>query len=137
MDEMIEKVETYIEDNIYHSRLWDQADELDKVKAFNQACNMLTSLLKGIFPLREELNEEDIAQQALWIMKLDDTLQRAEMGITSVSVDGVSVQMTQMDRSIAPFLLNKYGVSQVKKRRVGSYAVPPRDTVHFYDGGVL
>lgn len=134
MDQLLINVNTYINDHIYHSRLWDAEDDKGKTKAMNQARETLTALAAKTFPSKEDIPVEDVAQQALWILKLDDTFQRAEMGVTSLSIDGTSIQMRQMDRHIAPFITNKYGISTTKKRKVGSYSLPIQDTAHIRGG---
>lgn len=120
-------VTEYIKENILHSKLYDSADDTTKRKAVNQSVNMLFKLL-GVFKRKEDIPVSDVAEQALWLLKMDDTMQRVEMGATSISVDGISISFSEMDRSIAPSVLSGYGMHTTKRSRVGSYSVPLEDT---------
>lgn len=119
---MIEQVTQYIQENILHSKVFDEATETQKNKAVNQAVHTLLRHLPDVYKGRESLPVEDVSEQVLWLLKIDDSLQRAEMGATMITVDGVSVQMREMDRTIAPSILNLYGIRDTRKRRVGAYA---------------
>lgn len=120
-------VTAYIERNILHSKPYDSATPETRRKAVNQAINTLFRQL-DVYETVEDIPVEDIAEQVLWLLKMDDSMQRAELGATSISVDGVSISFSEMDRTIAPTVLNLYGLRTTKRRRVGSYAVPVRDT---------
>lgn len=121
---MLEQVTTFIQDNVYHSKLFDNATDLQRKKAVNQAINTLLKHLPDVYKGRDKdtLPVEDVAEQALWIMKLDDSFQRAELGATMITVDGVSVMLREMDRTISPVVLNAYGIRDTRKRKVGSYS---------------
>lgn len=123
----VSQVSAYIETNILHSKLYDNADTATKQKAVNQAVNMLFRNI-DVYKSKNDIPVEDIAEQTIWLLKMDDTMQRVEMGANSISVDGISIGFKDMDRSIAPQILNAYGVTTVRRRKVGSYGVPLRDT---------
>lgn len=118
---MLEQVTLFIQENVYHSRLFDNATELQRKKAVNQAVNTLLKHLPDVYKDKDALPVEDVAEQVLWIMKLDDSFQRAELGATMITVDGVSVMLREMDRTISPTILNAYGIRDTRKRKVGSY----------------
>lgn len=120
---MLEQVTRFIEENIYQSKVWDNADDKYRKKAINTAKRSLSRLLPHIYgPEGEWVDIESLAEQTVWIMKLDDTFQRAEMGATSLSIDGVSIAIKDKDRSLAPFILEKHGISSASiRRKVGSY----------------
>lgn len=119
----VSEIETYVDSNILHSAPFDKATATDREKAVNQAT----------LTLQEQLNVEDVAirdvaEQAVYLFKLDNTLQRAELGVESVSIDGISISMADIDRTLAPTIKNRYGISTTKKRRVGSYSMPIHDS---------
>ena len=118
---MKEQVTQYIADNVLHSKLFDVATESQKTKAINQASITLLRYLPDVYKDEESLPVEDVAEQVLWLLKLDDSIQRAELGATGVSVDGISVQYREMDRTIAPNILNLYGIKDTRRKRIGSY----------------
>lgn len=119
---MLEQVTQYIEESILHSKLFDNASDQQKNKAVNQAISTLLRYLPAVYKSRESLPVEDVVEQVLWLLKLDDMMQRAEMGATMITVEGVQVQLKDMDRTIAPSILNLYGIKDTKKRRVGNYS---------------
>ena len=119
---MLEQVTEYIAENILHSKLFDNATPEQKNKAVNQAMNTLNRYLPDVYRGRESLPVEDVVAQVLWLLKLDDSMQRAEMGALMITVDGIQIQMKDMDRTIAPEVLRYYGIQDSRKRRVGSYS---------------
>lgn len=124
---MLEAVATYIDENVFQSKVWDNATDVSRKKAVNTAKRSLTRILPEIYPDPEAIPVEHIAEQSIWIMKIDDTLQRAELGATSMSVDGFSISIKEKDRSIAPFILQANNLTPdaytggVNRRKVGGY----------------
>lgn len=115
---MYEEVKNFIETNIFHSELWDALDESRKAKAVNNA----ERNLRNYYGEAKELPSEAIAYQTLWILQIDDSIRRAEQGVTSVSVAGMSISLLTIDRSVAPEVLRMLG------RRIGRYGLPIEDT---------
>lgn len=121
------QVTAYIDENVLHSQLFDNASKTVRSKAVNQAQKMLTRYL-DVYEEEYPVPVEDVAEQVIWLLKMDDTMQRVEMGATSISVDGISISFEKKDRSLAPAVMAKYGKTETKKRRVGRYFSPKRDT---------
>lgn len=127
-------VNDYINENILHSKAWDSAEDTVRAKAVNNA----EKILRRVFPeySSNEIHTEDLAYQALWLLRLDDSLQRAEQGVTTISVEGIMVNLSDMDRTIAPIILRAKGIDPTNpralvKRRVGSYSVSLEDTKRY------
>lgn len=122
------KVKQYIDSNILHSEQWDAASEDTKKKAANNAEIILQRLLPDVYD--SEVPVDDIAFQAVWMMKIDDSFQRAELGVQQMSVDGVTILFRNKDNTIAPALSQKYGIATVNgiRRRAGRYSVATHDT---------
>lgn len=120
MQDWITLVDQYITDNILHSKLWDDATPEIRSKAVNQSVNTLLKYLPDVYKDEESLPVDDVAEQVLWLLKLDDYMQRAEMGAMMITVDGIQINIKDMDRTISPKILSYYGKS-IKKRKVGSY----------------
>lgn len=125
------EVANYIDENILHSEVYDRANDKQKTKAFNQAVNTLSEHIKP-----DELTLKDVAEQVIFLFKLDSTIQRAELGVTYVMVDGVQITMTDADRTLAPSIMNRHRIISTRKRRVGSYATPLHTTFRYGNGGV-
>lgn len=122
----ITEVSNYIDENIYHSKLWDKADNKARVKAVNNSERILKRLLSKY--LGAEVPVEYLAEQAVYLMRIDDTFLRAELGATSITLDGISVSIKDRDRSIAPAVLDSLGITPdaitggLTRRKVGKYA---------------
>lgn len=123
----VQEVEIFIAENILHSGVWDNATESQKVKAINQA----ERTLKRYFPDYYEgsIPVEHTAEQCIWIMKIDDMVQRSELGATYISVDGISISYSNKDRSLCPFLMEVHDLSEGwnLRRKVGSYMTTIHD----------
>ena len=125
-DELFTEVSKYIDDNILQSVLWDSSEETVKRKAANNAYESLARLLPDVFA-DKEIEVDDIAQQAVFLLKIDDSLQRAELGVVQMSIDGMTLIFRDRDYTIAPYISGKYGITVVngKRRRTASYRVDP------------
>lgn len=121
-------VTDYINENILHSKVYDMATEDEKKKAVNQAKNMLYRYLPHVYRSEDAIPVSDVAEQAIWLLKMDDSVQRAEQGATSISVDGISIKYSDVDRTLAPAIQRTYGVRNTRKMRVASYNVPKHHT---------
>lgn len=117
----VAEVTQYIAENVLHSKLFDSASPEIQQKAINQASHTLVKYMSDVYNGVESLPVDDVAEQVLWLLKMDDSMQRAEMGAMMITVDGIQIQLKDMDRTISPKLLALYGKSGIRKRRVGSY----------------
>lgn len=124
----VQEVDSFIRDNILHSGVWDSAESVQRTKAVNQA----ERTLKRYFPrvYANEVPVEHLAHQVIWLLKIDDTIQRAELGATYISVDGISITYSQKDRSLCPFIMEELHLSEGwnLRRKVGSYSTSLRDS---------
>lgn len=118
---MLNEVNTFIDENILHSKVWDMADDTTKKKAINNAKRTLTLMLPNYY--KNEVPVEHVAEQCIWMLKIDDSIQRSELGVTYIQVDGVSMNISEKDRSIAPFICKAFNLPVgFNKRRVGTYS---------------
>lgn len=126
---MLEEVQEFIKENILHSEQWDMATVERRNKAVNNAKMVLQQLLSDVYS-SDNVPVSDIAFQAVWMLKIDDSLQRAELGVQQMSVDGVTILFRNKDNTIAPAISQKYGIATINgiRRRVGRYSVPTHDT---------
>lgn len=122
----IEEAKEFIDENILHSELWDKADAKRRTKAVNNAARVLLNILPDKISDKDDLEVEDVATQAVWMLKIDDSFQRAEMGVQQMTVDGVTILFRNKDNTVAPEIASKYGISLTNglRRRTGSYRIP-------------
>lgn len=124
---MFQEVSNFIDANILQSQLWDAATPEYRSKAVNNAELNLKTLLADVYAGQESIPVDDIAQQAIFLMKIDDSFQRAELGVVQMSIDGMTLIFRDRDYTIAPYISGKYGITVVngKRRRTASYNVDP------------
>lgn len=129
---MFEQVSTFMDEEMYTSKVWDKADERTRRKALNHSMRTLIRLLPNIYST-DNMPVEHLAEQVVWLMKIDDTFQRAELGATNITLDGMSISIKDKDRSLAPFILEVNGISPdsvtggLSKRKIGRYVTGFRD----------
>ena len=121
----VKTVSEYIDKNVLHSDQWDQATDKKKEKAMNSAVKKLELILKPEIAQGYQITADDVALQAVWMLKVDDTFQRAEMGVTYMAIDGVMIMMNGKDNTLAPDIATKFGLSLSHgvRRKAGSYVV--------------
>lgn len=121
-------VTAYIDENIYHSAIWDEADATTRAKAINNCIALLTTLLKAYYKVEADIPVDILAHQTVWFMRIDDTFLRAEMGASYIQMAGVMVNIKDKDRSIAPYVMDTLGITPdaltggITKRKVGRYS---------------
>ncbi|WP_300857258.1 hypothetical protein [uncultured Clostridium sp.] len=127
MDKMTQ-VDSFIRDNILHSAVWDSANELQRIKAVNQSERTLKRYFSKTY--KDDVPIEHLSHQAIWLLKIDDFIQRAELGATSISIDGISIAYSQKDRSVCPFIMEELNLSEGwnLRRKVGRYSTSLRDS---------
>lgn len=119
---MFDDVKTYISENIYHSAPFENLTEDKQRKAVNQAEKILYAAFKGYHPERKQLPVDAVSYQVLWLIAKDASIQKAELGLASQSIDGMSQSFIAMDRTIAP------EVKRILSKRVGSYGLTVSQT---------
>ena len=124
----VQQVTEFISENILHSGVWDSASEVQRKKAVNQSERMLKRFFPKVYT--SEVPIEHLAEQSIWILKIDDMFQRADMGATYISVDGVSMNIKAKDRSVCPFLMEELNLSEGwnLRRKVGRYSTSISDS---------
>lgn len=119
---MFDEVKSYIQENILYSGAFDEADETIQRKAVNHAEKILYSYYKRFDAETNPLPVEAIAYQTLFMLSKDDSIQRAEQGVTYVSFNGVAMNLSQINRTISPDVIRLLG------RKVGRYGLSISET---------
>lgn len=107
----------YFDTYVLHSEAWDEADDTMRIKALNQAERDLYEYFADDFDAETNpLPDEAIYEQALWLLRIDEALQKAEMGVTNLTVEGISISMYSAPPKISPKALQKidngYGTNE-------------------------
>ncbi|WP_353856778.1 hypothetical protein [Bacillus sp. Bos-x628] len=129
------EVQDYILNNIFYVERWTELNELgeeaDRIKQV-VVNNAETSLLRE---LPHHFNEDNpvpidvLAEQCLFILEKDDSVRRAEMGVSYFMASGLylSFDKNADNFTIAPTVLRRY-----PRRRVGQYMYNRQDTYRAY-----
>ncbi len=120
--DLVQQVHEFIDENIIHTEAWDSAEEKQRSKAVNHAKRTLERLFPKAYT--EGVPVEHLAEQCVWLLKLDEMIQKSEMGVTYFSIDGINVTISAKDNSLCPFLLDYHNLGEGwnVKRKVARYS---------------
>lgn len=107
------QAEEYFGMNVLWTDEWDAVSFTQKDKALTNAENQLYRYYTGYNPTDKPVPNEAVFEQALWLLRLDDSIRKAEQGVRSVSVKGISISLDKAADYIAPEVRKMLG------RRVG------------------
>lgn len=108
---MYEETKIYITENILKNELFVKATGEEQNRAIREA----EQQLRNFYGKNIELPTEAIAYQALWLLRVDDSLQKAEQGVNSISLNGITISTKSPRPHIAPEVFLLLG------RRVGRF----------------
>lgn len=108
---------SYFENEVLHNSYWLSADESQRKRALKNAENELYSTFRKYSIDKNPLPMRAIFEQAIWLLRKDDTILRAEQGVTNVNLSG-AIQMSVSGSSpkISPNAIRLLG------RRRGRYS---------------
>lgn len=109
----VQTANQYFSTEVLYTQEWDDATDEQKQRALKQAQNQLYRIYKNYDPVNKPLPDNAVFEQALWLLRIDDAIRRAELGVTSVNVGGVAINVSRVDLSIAPEVYRIIG------RRIG------------------
>lgn len=105
--------DTYFNDNVLHATEWSEADDSTKQKALNNAENQLYRYYKSYDKVDNPVDDIAVFEQALWLLRLDDSIRKAEQGVKQLSVNGITIAVDRAASYIAP------EVTRILGRRIG------------------
>jgi len=117
------QADAYFEGFVVNNDAWVDADNSLKTRAVNNASKVLYRIYGYKYDVEyRPIPEEAIFEQAIWLLRIDDMMKRAEQGVTSFMVDGIQVALARIDRTIAPQVIGILGrkIGQSVSGRVGS-----------------
>jgi hypothetical protein len=83
--------DTYFTTEVLHNTEWVTADGDMKSRSLKQAERMLYQVFKKYNATSKPLPEIAIFEQAIYLLRKDETVRKAEMGVTNTSVAGISI----------------------------------------------
>jgi hypothetical protein len=108
---LYEEVKTYITENILKNEIFIKATEEEKNRAIREA----EQQLRNFYGKKNEFPTEAISYQTLWNLRVDDSIEKAEQGISSISLNGISISVNSPRSIISP------QVTQILGRRIGRF----------------
>lgn len=125
---MLEFANSYFENEVLHNSEWLEADAAKRNRALKQAGNMLYPVFKRYHPVKKPLPMPAIFEQAHFLLRKDDTVRMAEMGVVTSSVSGITTNASKT--SINEISPNVYSIILADSgSRVGSYGMYPRQNL--------
>src|SRR5699024_2555408 len=97
------------------SSKFDKLSEDKKKKIVNNSEKMLYLIYKAYNTEKKPLPIEAIAYQVLWLLEKDELMAKADMGLASQSIEGMTQTFRKQDKTVAP------EVKRILKKRVGTY----------------
>jgi hypothetical protein len=101
----IATADVYFSEYVLHNDAWINADNDSKQRALNNAANILSRHYRR----HQSIPDEAVFEQAIWLLKISEARKQAEQGVTSYSIDGISVSLSNIDRTIAPQVISIMG----------------------------
>ena len=109
-----------------HNTEWVDADQDRKQRALNNAGNQLYRMYRHSYnESTKPLPDEAVFEQALWLLRIDDSVRKSEQGVSSISVSGINISVQKVNLSVAPEVINILG------RRVGRTINDTRNSQHY------
>ncbi|MBC9785507.1 hypothetical protein H1S01_13450 [Heliobacterium chlorum] len=105
----------YFRENVLHNEEWFTTEEATRQRALNCAEAQLYRAFRNYQRIDRPLPKDALFEQALWLIRMDETIRKSQQGIKSVSVSGLSITMDKINR-ISPEVIAILGC------RVGRYA---------------
>lgn len=89
----LDQANEYFDTYVLHSEPWDETDDKRKQKALNNAEVILYRYFDyyNIDDNTKQIPYQAVCEQALWLLRQEEAVLRAEMGIIQVSVKGISI----------------------------------------------
>lgn len=84
---------SYFDTYVVHNESWVRSDDEKKQRALNEAEVDLLEAFGQYYEASSDLPDEAIYQQALWILRQNETIMSQDFNVIGTSVSGISVQM--------------------------------------------
>lgn len=103
--------DTYFSANVLWTDEWDAANATTKGKALTNAENQLYRYYNSydIEDSTKWIPDNAVYEQALWLLRLDDSIRKAEQGVRQISVKGVTISVDRAASYIAPEVVRILG----------------------------
>ncbi|QGG47649.1 hypothetical protein [Heliorestis convoluta] len=108
------EADRYFTEQVLHNEEWFAVTLEIRQRALQNAANQLYRSFRRYHREQRPLPIEAIYEQALWLLRMDETIRKSEQGVKTVSVSGLSISMDKA-KAISPDVFAIIG------RKVGRY----------------
>lgn len=113
-----EQAVDYFENEVLHNTAWIEADESSRKRAIKSAENELYNEFPRYDREKRPMPEKAVFEQALWLLRKDDSILKAEQGVTNINLTGeFSMGLGGKVAKISP-----NAVRFIRSRKVGRYS---------------
>lgn len=117
----LEGANSYFQNEVYLNDTWVSASDIDKQRALKNAENQLYRFYTTFDIVLKPLPDIAVYEQAYFLMLVDETIQKASLGVNQVSVAGVSISTKAVSYPISPevrqLIYQQYGIGKVRVGR--------------------
>lgn len=106
----------YFATHVLHNEEWATADPDRKQRALNNAKNQLYRIYRNYNEETKPIPDAAIFEQALWLLRLDEALLKAPMGVKQITVGNLQIAIEDTGRYVCP------EAKRILGRRIGRYA---------------
>ncbi len=98
----VANAEVYFATQVLHNDEWVAADPAQKQRALANAKALLYRVYRNFSESTKPIPDKAVYEQALWLLRVDETIRKAEMGVKIISVSGMQIAVDKAPRTIAP-----------------------------------
>ncbi len=112
-----EEANGYLTNEVLHNAAWLEADQPKQERALKNAANELYADFTKFTPNKRPLPPRAIFEQAIWILRKDDSMLKAEQGVTNINISGeFSLGLGGKTQRISPA-----AIKLIRAKKVGRY----------------
>jgi hypothetical protein len=112
--------DAYFQNEVLLNQLWLDATTEMKQRALKNAENMLYRFYGQFDPISKPVPDKAVFEQAYFLLLVDETIQKASLGVKQVSVSGLSISVDAPSYPISPevkMIMKKEGAGGVRLGR--------------------
>lgn len=98
----IAEAEVYFATLVLHNDEWVEAEPGQKQRGLANAKALLYRVYRNFNDEGNSLPDEAVFEQALWLLRIDETLRKAELGVKAISVSGMQIAVDKAASMVAP-----------------------------------
>lgn len=98
----VANAEVYFATQVLNNDEWVAADPAQKQRGLANAKALLYRVYRNFNETDKPLPDEAVFEQTLWMLRIDETLRKAELGVKAISVAGMQIAVDKAASMVAP-----------------------------------